>query len=72
MDERIVGFKPKSLSLAEAAALTLTTFTAYEAFFDRLGIDHDGTDKEQSASKQGRQEARSSFSPFEIDAVLAS
>ena len=48
VDERIVGIKPKSLSFAEAAALPLTTITAYEAFFDRLGIDRDGADKGQS------------------------
>ena len=48
VDERIVGRKPKSLSFAEAAALPLTTITAYEAFFDRLDIDRDGTDKGQS------------------------
>jgi NADPH2:quinone reductase len=44
VDERIVGAKPKSLSHAEAAALPLTTITAYEAFFDRLRIDRDGAD----------------------------
>jgi len=48
VDERIVGRKPNSLSFAEAAALPLTTITAYEAFFDRLGIDRDGADKGQS------------------------
>ncbi len=48
IDERIVGFKPKSLSFAEAAALPLTTITAYESFFERLGIDRDGADKGQS------------------------
>jgi len=48
VDERIVGLKPKSLGFAEAAALPLTTITAYEAFFDRLGIDRDGADKGQS------------------------
>lgn len=42
VDERIVGAKPETLSFAEAAALPLTTITAYEAFFDRLGIDRDG------------------------------
>ena len=47
IDERIVGHKPKTLSHAEAAALPLTTITAYEAFFDRLGIDRDGADKGQ-------------------------
>lgn len=48
VDERIVGMKPKSLNFAEAAALPLTTITAYEAFFDRLGIDRDGGNKGQS------------------------
>jgi zinc-binding alcohol dehydrogenase family protein len=48
VDERIVGRKPKSLSFAEAAALPLTTLTAYESFFDRLGIDRDGKNKGES------------------------
>lgn len=48
VDERIVGRKPTTLSHAEAAALPLTTITAYEAFFDRLGIDRDGANKGQS------------------------
>ena len=48
IDERIVGKKPQSLSHAEAAALPLTTITAYESFFDRLGIDRDGANKGQS------------------------
>jgi NADPH:quinone reductase len=48
VDERIVGHKPTALSHAEAAALPLTTITAYEAFFDRLGIDRDGGHKGQS------------------------
>lgn len=48
VDERIVGVKPKSLSFAESAALPLTTITAYEAFFDRLGIDRDGANKGDS------------------------
>ena len=48
VDERIVGRKPQSLSHAEAAALPLTTITAYEAFFDRLGIDRDGGSKGDS------------------------
>jgi zinc-binding alcohol dehydrogenase family protein len=37
VDERIVGLKPKSLSFAEAAALPLTSITAWELLFDRLG-----------------------------------
>ena len=38
VDERIVGFKPKSLSFAQAAALPLTGITAWEILFDRFGI----------------------------------
>ena len=34
---RIVGRKPKSLSFAQAAALPLTSITAWELLFDRLG-----------------------------------
>ncbi|UJF17638.1 zinc-binding alcohol dehydrogenase family protein [Vibrio sp. SS-MA-C1-2] len=38
VDERIVGLKPKSLTKAEAAALPLTTITAWELLFDHLNI----------------------------------
>ncbi len=38
IDERIVGRKPARLDFAEAAALPLTTLTAWEGIFDRLGI----------------------------------
>lgn len=38
VDERIVGPKPKTLSFAEAAALPLTTITAWEVLFERLRI----------------------------------
>lgn len=48
IDERIVGHKPTTLSHTEAAALPLTTITAYEAMFDRLGIDRDGANTGQS------------------------
>ncbi len=41
MDERIVGHKPQSLNFEAAAALPLTTVTAWEALFDRLGIAQD-------------------------------
>jgi zinc-binding alcohol dehydrogenase family protein len=37
VDERIVGNKPTSLSFAQAAALPLTSITAWELLFDRLG-----------------------------------
>lgn len=38
VDERIVAKKPTSLSHAEAAAMPLTSITAWEALFDRLDI----------------------------------
>lgn len=44
VDERIVGRKPKSLSDAEAAALPLTTITAWELLFEHLGIQQQSTD----------------------------
>ena len=39
VDERIVGHAPKSASASEAAALPLTSLTAYEMLFDRLRVD---------------------------------
>jgi NADPH2:quinone reductase len=44
VDERIVGHKPKNLSIAEAAAIPLTALTAYESLFDRIKINPE-TDK---------------------------
>ncbi|WP_417226023.1 zinc-binding alcohol dehydrogenase family protein [Amphritea sp.] len=38
VDERIVAKKPTSLSHAEAAAMPLTSITAWEALFDRLDV----------------------------------
>lgn len=38
VDERIVGHKPESLTDSEAAALPLTSITAWEMLFDRLDI----------------------------------
>lgn len=38
VDERIVGAKPKSLDFPAAAALPLTSITAYEVLFDRLKV----------------------------------
>ncbi|ABD88959.1 zinc-binding alcohol dehydrogenase family protein [Rhodopseudomonas palustris] len=38
VDERIVGNKPATLSFAQAAALPLTSITAWELLFDRLGV----------------------------------
>jgi zinc-binding alcohol dehydrogenase family protein len=45
VDERIVGKKPSSLSFAEAAALPLTSLTAYEMLFDRLQVSKDDASK---------------------------
>jgi len=41
VDERIVGRKPKSLSFEEAAAMPLTTITAWETLYDRLSLYSD-------------------------------
>ena len=38
VDERIVGHMPQTLSFAEAAALPLTSLTAWQLLFDRLGV----------------------------------
>ncbi|MBP2300707.1 zinc-binding alcohol dehydrogenase family protein [Azospirillum picis] len=40
VDERIVGHKPKSLNWAQAAALPLTSITAWELLFDRLRVPY--------------------------------
>lgn len=41
VDERLVGRKPATLDFAQAAALPLTTITAWEALFDRLALPHE-------------------------------
>jgi zinc-binding alcohol dehydrogenase family protein len=43
VDSRIVGHKPSSLDFAEAAALPLTTLTAWETLFDKLRLGPDST-----------------------------
>jgi len=48
VDERIVGKKPESLPFAEAAALPLTSITAWEALFERLQISSEGEDAGKS------------------------
>ena len=40
VDERIVGRKPRALSFSQAAALPLTSITAWELLFDRLGVPY--------------------------------
>ena len=44
VDERIAARKPATLGFAQAAALPLTSITAWEALFARLGIDRSGAD----------------------------
>ncbi|MGP4077400.1 zinc-binding alcohol dehydrogenase family protein [Halobacillus sp. K22] len=41
VDERIAAKKPQTLSFREAAALPLTSLTAWEALYERLGISED-------------------------------
>ncbi|BFO55203.1 zinc-binding alcohol dehydrogenase family protein [Acidovorax sacchari] len=43
VDERIAGRMPQTLDFAAAAALPLTTITAWELLFDRLGIQEGAT-----------------------------
>lgn len=45
VDERIVGSMPQSLDFSKAAALPLTSLTAWELLFDRLGVARDTTDR---------------------------
>jgi len=42
VDERIAAYRPKSLNAADAAALPLTSITAWELLFDRLRIPEGG------------------------------
>ncbi|MFK8008760.1 MAG: zinc-binding alcohol dehydrogenase family protein [Saprospiraceae bacterium] len=44
IDERIVGHKPKNLTIAESAAMPLTGLTAWESLFDRIKVNPE-TDK---------------------------
>ena len=48
VDARICARAPRNLSSAEAAALPLTALTAWEALFDRLGLDPEGGDAGRS------------------------
>lgn len=48
VDERIVGKKPKTLRFSQAAALPLTSLTAWELLFDRLALPYG--DKSKSGS----------------------
>jgi NADPH2:quinone reductase len=52
VDERIVGRKPKSLNFEEAAAMPLTTITAWEALYDRLSLYPDVVRRKTAATSQ--------------------
>ena len=59
VDERIVGRKPKSLSFAQAAALPLTSITAWELLFDRFGVAPGKTpDGPRAADRRRRRRRR--------------
>lgn len=44
VDERIAALKPKTIDNASAAALPLTSITAWEMLFDRLGINENANE----------------------------
>ncbi|MFA9219161.1 MAG: zinc-binding alcohol dehydrogenase family protein [Sphingomonadaceae bacterium] len=48
VDERVVGYKPRTLDFAHAAALPLTAITAWELLFDRLEVSRDKSIAHQS------------------------
>jgi len=48
VDERLVGHMPQTLTMEQGAALPLTSVTAWECLFDRLGI------LEDTAKNQGK------------------
>ncbi len=51
VDERIVGYKPRSLSDAEAAALPLTTITAWELLFEHIAIKQQSPDSKDKSDE---------------------
>lgn len=48
VDERIVGKMPEKLTFSEAAAMPLTTITAWEMLFDRLEIPTEKTKRQKT------------------------
>jgi len=51
VDERLVGSKPKSLSDPEAAALPLTSITAWEILFEHLSIQQQSPDSKERSNE---------------------
>jgi NADPH:quinone reductase len=62
VDERLVGRKPKSIGFAEAAALPLTTITAWELLFDRLGVRESESGGSLRGSRRRRLDSRATGS----------
>ncbi len=58
VDHRIVGHKPKTLSFAEAAALPLTSLTAWEMLFDRFRIPRSPGLSRHAADRRRRRRCR--------------
>lgn len=52
VDERLVGLKPSSATFPEAAALPLTSITAYELLFDRMLIPKKRDDPENPTERK--------------------
>ncbi|KAA3621360.1 MAG: zinc-binding alcohol dehydrogenase family protein [Proteobacteria bacterium] len=51
VDERLVGIKPETLSDAEAAALPLTSITAWELLFEHLSLRQQAPDSEEKTDE---------------------
>ena len=51
VDERLVGSKPKSLTDAEAAALPLTTITAWEMLFEHLDLQQQSPESKDKSNE---------------------
>ena len=51
VDERLVGTKPKSLSDAEAAALPLTSITAWELLFEHLALQQQSPESKETSGE---------------------
>ena len=63
VDERIVGRKPKSLDFAAAAALPLTSITAWEMLFDRFAMRARRRRRQVTADHRRRRRRRLDHDP---------
>lgn len=50
VDERIVGHAPKQLSIAESAAMPLTSLTAWESLFEQMNLNINDVDNNRKQS----------------------